>query len=514
MGLLNRKPATVSPSGGVGAVLGALKPPYPLKDFLLTVLNQLSEWIPAEGYYAYVADPDDGQLSLRVTRAATGIATVGPNYAGLVLGSGIRTVPLNMAPLVDPAAFHMASDGMLEIGLGPNAVLRIAVEARFRLAETERNRIQQWIHQILPLFDLVSLADGRLDPPARRAPEVRRSRQDLLLQIPHLMGLLSELGTSVLKSTDGYLAVWDDALHTEFLWDLGLGLKIAERLRPTELYRGARPHRFAVWDPARLPESLKAMGFHSLVAIPLNADDGTAGVLCFATTEAVQAARSLADSLRYLAESLENSLKSRGSAHTMAQNYLDALLTSTTLLDDADPYNANHHRQVAQLAARLALKAGWSESRVHAMELAGRLHDVGMVTVALDLTTQRGNLAEQAREVIQQHPSVGSELLSGLPDSVLPGIVARAVREHHERWDGMGYPDGLKEGDLSEEGRLLACAEQFVARISNRSYRQGLSVERALYEVQQLAGRQLDPDVVKLLTAVYADAGVRPVAPQ
>ncbi len=516
MGLLNRKTAVVIPTAaGPGAVVRALKPPYQLNDLLIIILNQLSEWIPAEGYYAYTADTDDGVLSLKATRASSGIATIGPNYAGLVLGSGIRAMPLEIPALADPWAFQIDTEGLLDVGFGPKAAIRIAVDPKIRITEASKLQIQEWLRDLVPLVDLVLAAESRSQSygTQRVLPALYRSRQDLLLQIPHLMGLLAGLGTGVVKSADGYLALWNGGEPPEYPWSLGLGLEVAERLPPVELYQAARNYRLAVWEGESLPDVVQNMGFHTLLAIPLDGSDGAAGILGLVAAEPVASSPSLIGALRFLAESLANSLHSQGASRTMARNYLQALFTASALLDEADPYNKNHHDQVASLSARLAMKAGWPEQRVRVVQTAGRLHDVGMVAVALDLTREKGNLAEKAREVIQQHPVVGSELLSGLPEPVLPSAVGRAVREHHERFDGLGYPDGLQGEELSPEGRIVACAEQFVARISHRSYRQGLSVGRALHDVERLAGHQLDPEVVSWLVRLYADAGVRPQAP-
>lgn len=515
MGLLNKKTVSTTSKTGSAAILRALTPPYQLSDFLMLMLNQLSEWISGEGYYAYVADTDQTGLTLKATRQASGIATVGPNYAGLVLGGGIRTVPLEIMPPADSWAFTVDSDGVLLIGFGPKAVFRIVIDPKARLGEATRERIQEWLRELLPVLDLMMSGGAALERSHEgdAFPIARQSRQDLVFKIPQLMGLLSELGAGVIKSSDGYLALWSEPSKVEYPWVVGLGQDLANRVPPEMLYEASRPYRVAVWNESQIPQKLEPLGFRSLVAIPVDGVSGCASVLCMASAEVVSSTPSLIGTLRYLADSLKSSLDSGQSSNTMASNYLKALLTAAALLDEADPYNQGHHERVAQLCARLALKAGLSESRVGAIEMAGRLHDVGMVTVALDVTHEKGNLAEKTRQVIQQHSRVGYELLAGLPESVLPASVAQAIREHHERYDGLGYPDGLKGDALSMEGRILACAEQFVARISARSYRQGLSVERALYEVEKVAGSQLDGEVVSLLLKVYEEAGVRPETP-
>ncbi len=515
MGLLNKKTVLTASKTGSAAILTALTPPYQLNDFLMLMLNQLSEWIPGESYYAYVADTDQTGLTLKATRQASGIASVGPNYAGLVLGGGIRTVPLEIMPPADSWAFGVDSDGMLVMGFGPKAVFRIVVDRKVRLGDATRERIQGWLHELMPVFDLMlqSAMTSEESHGGDGQPAPRHSRQDLVFKIPQLMGLLSELGTGVIKSSDGYLALWREPSKVEYPWVVGLGRDLANRIPPEMLYEASRAYRVAVWNESQIPQKLEPLGFQSLVAIPVDGVSGCASVLCMASADVVSSTPSLIGTLRYLADSLQSSLDSDQSSNTMAANYLKALLTASALLDEADPYNQSHHERVAQLCARLALRAGWPEPRVRAVEMAGRLHDVGMVTVALDVTHEKGNLAEKARQVIQQHSQVGYELLAGLPESVLPGSVAQAIREHHERYDGLGYPDGLKGNALSMEGRILACAEQFVARISARSYRQGLSVERALYELQKVAGSQLDAEVVSLLLKVYEEAGVRPETP-
>ena len=516
MGLLNRKTiAGPSLGHGLGPLLEAAKPPYNVSDFLLAILNQLAEWIPGQGYYAYLAESDDGELVLKATRTASGIATVGPNYAGLVLGTGIRAVPLTMGAPELPWVFRVGADGMLDVGLESKALFRIAVDSKNRVSEAVHGRVEQWLRQVAPLLELFLVAAGGHEEVAihQVALDVRQSRQDLLLQIPHLMGLLAGLGIGVLKSGDAYLALWDGPSSAELVWLLGMGQAIADRIPPHDLYEGCRGFHLAVWQGGELPPSLASLGFRALAAVPIDGASGTTGVLCLATADALSTSSALMETMRLLANSLKSSLDSLDTSHLMARNYLEALLTATTLLDAADPYNVDHHLEVARLSARLAMKAGLSADRVRIVETAGRLHDLGMVAVALDIPFQSGNLAEQARAIIQRHPLVGAELLSGIPEAVLPSGVTRAVREHHERFDGLGYPDGLKGEQLSTEGRILACAEQFVARISARSYRQGLSAERALFEVEKLAGNQLDPQVVAWLLALYSARGVRPLAP-
>ncbi len=516
MGLLNRRLRPFDQAAALNQVLAELVFPYTLQDFLLAVLNQLALWIPGDGYYAYAADPEDPHLILRVTRAATGIASVGPNYAGLVMGASIRPVPLELPPQSDPWAISATEDGMLQCGFGPYALLRIALPSRTRLLESEHRQINQWLRQIAPILDLVrhTHASNPSNRVATSSPSDHVDpRLDFSLQIPRVVQLLCGLGADVVSATDGFLVTWDDRRDGETVWSIGLGLHVQNIISPIDLYQKSRHWRYALWNADTMPPALLQSGFKSLLALPLNPDENSGGILCYVTTAPVEPSESLGTTLERLVGSLNTSLGSRQAATRTARSYLDTLLASTTLLDQADPYNKNHHSQVAQLCARIGIKLGLPQERVANLELAGRLHDLGMVTVALEMTARRGNLAEQSREIIQQHPTIGADLLLGLPEDIVPPVVSQAIREHHERWDGTGYPSGLAQHALSLEGRILGCAEQFVARISNRSYRAGLPVSRALYDIHQLANHHLDPEVVSCLLDLYRDAGATPVGP-
>lgn len=516
MGLLNRRLRPFDQATALNQVLAELTSPYTLQDFLLIVLNQLAQWVPGDGYYAYSADPEDPHLILRVTRAATGIASVGPNYAGLVMGESIRPVPLELPPQSDPWMISTADDGMLQCGFGPHAILRIALPSRTRLADTEHTQIHQWLRQLAPILGLVQHANASITPArgvAAGIPDHVDPRLDFSLQIPRVVGLLCGLGAEVVSATDGYLVTWHDNSEIETVWSIGLGHRIQTTVGPRDLYQKSRDWRYALWDANALPPGLAQSGFQSLLALPLSPDENSGGILCYVTVSPVEPSESLGVTLERLVGSLNTSLGSRQAATRTARSYLDSLLASTALLDHADPFNKGHHTQVAQLSARIGLRLGLSKDQISNLELAGRLHDLGMVTVGLEMTARRGNLAEQSRAIIQKHATIGADLLLGIPEDLVPAIVSQAIREHHERWDGTGYPAGLAQEASSLEGRILSCAEQFVARISNRSYRAGLPVARALWDLKQLANHHLDPNVVTALLDLYRDAGVSPVGP-
>jgi HD-GYP domain-containing protein (c-di-GMP phosphodiesterase class II) len=138
--------------------------------------------------------------------------------------------------------------------------------------------------------------------------------------------------------------------------------------------------------------------------------------------------------------------------------------------------------------------------------LGGWLHDVGKVAIPDAVLNKSGDLEPEERRLLQQHPEIGAEIIqrvAGLKEAV------RAVRHHHERWDGTGYPHGLVAEAIPIEARIVAAADVYSALTSDRTYRKALDRAEALAELDRLAGTQLDPLVVPALVRVLTEDRVR-----
>ncbi len=162
-------------------------------------------------------------------------------------------------------------------------------------------------------------------------------------------------------------------------------------------------------------------------------------------------------------------------------------------VDAKDPYTRGHSQRVSAYAVALADAFGYASADVARVRLAGQMHDVGKIGVPDAVLTKPGKLSDEEFAIIKQHPATGERMLRAVP---FLGEILPAVRHHHERWDGGGYPDGLRGAAVPRDAAILAVADSFDAMTSSRTYRPALHVAEAIRRVREASGTQFDPAVV------------------
>jgi response regulator RpfG family c-di-GMP phosphodiesterase len=192
--------------------------------------------------------------------------------------------------------------------------------------------------------------------------------------------------------------------------------------------------------------------------------------------------------------------EARGAAVAVA----DALVAA---LEARDPYQRGRAARVAALAASVAAECGLDEDMVEAVRLAGRLHDVGTIGVRDTVLHKPGALTPEETAHVRTHVALGLEILSPLGGVRGMQPVLRAVADHHERWDGTGYPRGLAGPAIDIGGRVLAAADAWDAVTSARAYRGAMEPRAALAYLAGVAGSMLDPGVYRALSAVVERGG-------
>lgn len=179
-------------------------------------------------------------------------------------------------------------------------------------------------------------------------------------------------------------------------------------------------------------------------------------------------------------------------------------------VEKRDPCTAGHQLRVAHLAVEIARLLGLPEDRIQGLYLGGLIHDIGKICVPAEILNRAGRISAAEFMIIKTHPQVGYDIIKGVE---FPWPVAQMILQHHERLDGSGYPQGLKNGAIMIEARILAVADVVEAMASHRPYRPELGMERALAEVEAQRGILFDPEVVDACLRLFREQGYSLVTP-
>jgi diguanylate cyclase (GGDEF)-like protein/putative nucleotidyltransferase with HDIG domain len=177
----------------------------------------------------------------------------------------------------------------------------------------------------------------------------------------------------------------------------------------------------------------------------------------------------------------------------MADLHLATIEALALAIDAKDQTSQSHIRRVQLYAAALARALGMSENHIQGVKTAALLHDIGKLAVPEHILSKPGPLTPEEFQKIRAHPKVGADIISAVP---FPYPVSPLILSHHERWDGKGYPSGLKGEDIPLGARILSVVDYFDALMAERPYHKAMGFDAAVGLLQQEAGKGLDPRVV------------------
>jgi two-component system, LuxR family, sensor histidine kinase TtrS len=255
-------------------------------------------------------------------------------------------------------------------------------------------------------------------------------------------------------------------------------------------------------------------GYKAVIALPLRGDKYTPPLGAFSVytlrpegfeEEEIAMLEELAGDIGFAINSFRQKEMLATLETERTENYEETILSFANMIDHRDTYTAGHTLRVAHYCKLLAREMGISEEQIGVLQKAATLHDIGKIATPDSVLLKPGKLSVLDYDLIKLHASAGYEMLSNI---TMYRELAGIIRHHHERYDGMGYPDRLKGNDIPPLSRIIVVADSFDAMTTNRIYKPRKEIPEALEELQELSGSQFDPEVVKAASKVLKDVQV------
>lgn len=245
-------------------------------------------------------------------------------------------------------------------------------------------------------------------------------------------------------------------------------------------------------------------GALAAVCVPLHGSDGVIGALAVGSKD--RAARFTGEDVRLLSTIANHLTIAIGNTELFAslqEAYIATVRSLAAAVDAKEPYMRGHSERVAVFARATAAELGLSHDQRTALEMAAYLHDIGKIGISEEILHKPGPLNADEAATMRHHPLIGASILRPV---ALPWPISPVVRHHHERYDGSGYPAGLRGEEIPMLARVLSVADAYEAMIADRPYRSSMTSDAAIDELRRCAGSHFDPRVVEALVSAVAVA--------
>ena len=248
-------------------------------------------------------------------------------------------------------------------------------------------------------------------------------------------------------------------------------------------------------DKAREFSKMSRLGFirESVICAPLTDKEEVIGTITIANTvDGSSFGPSDLELLTTIAAQASIAIRNASLYEEQENMYLNTVQALVSAIEASDAYTRGHSERVTKYSVALAKRMGMEGDPLKQLEQAAVLHDIGKIGIDVALLHKKGKLTAADIDVLKLHPSIGVRILE--PIHFL-GTVREIIEQHHERYDGNGYPNGLSGGDWRLEGKILSVCDTYDAMTSDRPYRKALSHEIAIQEIHDHSGSQFDPEV-------------------
>jgi HD-GYP domain-containing protein (c-di-GMP phosphodiesterase class II) len=216
----------------------------------------------------------------------------------------------------------------------------------------------------------------------------------------------------------------------------------------------------------------------------------------------------LAGNFNHMAGSIEALVRRLKQALRQNQElFLETIRTLAAAIDAKDPYTRGHSERVSSYSMAISKHLGLSQDEVFRVRIASILHDVGKLGIRDGILNKPGGLTDEEFAVMRQHPDIGAQIMA--PIRMLKDIIP-GIRNHHETWDGTGYPDQLEGEGIPLVARIIGVADTFDAMTTTRPYQKAMELDFVLEKMRSMSGARFDPTVVDSLIAAVEAGDVTP----
>lgn len=243
----------------------------------------------------------------------------------------------------------------------------------------------------------------------------------------------------------------------------------------------------------------------SMVCVPLKVKNDTMGLINITSKEYREYTANDLKVLSAIAFQASIALENAKLYKQLKQAYLNTIDTLADTIEKRDPYTGGHTRRVMNYSLAIAETLDFSKKKKDRLQLGALLHDIGKIGVRDNILLNKQGLTNAEYKKMQKHPEYGKEILKNI--DYLNDITS-AISEHHERFDGNGYPNHLDGENIDLYARIIAVADTFDAMITDRPYRKGLTKEKAIKEIKKNAGTQFDPEIVQAFLTTFKNGNI------
>jgi len=239
---------------------------------------------------------------------------------------------------------------------------------------------------------------------------------------------------------------------------------------------------------------IRKEGMNVFLCVPLMIKEKIIGTLSvYSKRKITHISQDAKDFMSFLAEQCAIALENARLYDEAKETYISSIAALSSAIDARDEYTAGHSEEVAEYAVALGKELGFSSERLRILRYAALLHDIGKIGIPDHILLKPSSLTDPEWKIMKTHPRRGEDILKPfrfLEDAVI------FVKQHQEKYDGTGYPDGLKDKKISLEARILSVVDAYQAMTSRRSYRSAYSHREAVKELKDKSGTQFDPVIV------------------